>query len=213
MIFESLDGKVACKRRLLADLGLPEENMDRPLLGIVSRFTAQKGFDLISNAAAGLMSENVALAVLGSAASHDEAHYEQLFQRLQLEHPDRVGLKIGYDNGLAHLIEAGADMFLMPSRYEPCGLNQMYSLRYGTPPVVRATGGLNDTIDEAVGFKFHGYSGSEFLEAVQTAVAAFGDRSGWLDRMRLGMVRDNSWAASARLYGDLYRRLESFPRG
>jgi starch synthase len=204
---DSLEGKVACKRRLLEELVLPARNMDRPLLGIVSRFTAQKGFDLISDAAAGLMSENVALAVLGSAAAQDEVRYEQLFQDLKIANPDRVGLKIGYDNALAHLIEAGADIFLMPSRYEPCGLNQMYSLRYGTPPVVRATGGLNDTIDEAVGFKFHGYSGPEFLEAVRAALAAFGERSGWLERMRGGMLRDYSWGASARRYGDLYERL------
>ena len=95
----------------------------------------------------------------------------------------------------------------MPSRYEPCGLNQMYSLRYGTPPVVRATGGLNDTIDEAVGFKFSGYSGAEFLEAVRAALTAFGERSGWQKRMRAGMLRDYSWGASARDYGDLYQRL------
>ncbi len=210
---DSLEGKLACKRRLLEELGLPAENMDRPVLGIVSRFTAQKGFDLIAGTAAELLSEDVALAVLGSSASQDEAHFEQLFQDLKAAYPERVGLKIGYDNGLAHLIEAGADIFLMPSRYEPCGLNQLYSLRYGTPPVVRATGGLNDTIDEAVGFKFQGYSGPEFLAAVRGALEAFGDRDGWLELMRKGMARDYSWAASARLYGDLYRRLESFPRG
>jgi starch synthase len=204
---DSLEGKPVCKRALLDELGMAPENMDRPLLGIVSRFTAQKGFDLIADIASSLMAEDVALAVLGSAAGRDEVHYEHLFAHLRSSHPDRVGVKIGYDNSLAHLIEAGADMFLMPSLYEPCGLNQMFSLRYGTPPVVRATGGLNDTIDEEVGFKFDGYSGRELLDAIRTALAEFGDREGWLKRMRAGMRRDNSWGASARHYGQLYERL------
>jgi starch synthase len=206
---DSLEGKATCKRALLDELGMAPANMDRPLLGIVSRFATQKGFDLIADIAGALMSEDIALAVLGSAGGHDEVRFEQLFREMKAAHPDRVGLKIGYDNPLAHLIEAGADIFLMPSRYEPCGLNQMFSLRYGTPPVVRATGGLNDTIDEEVGFKFYGYSGMELLEAVKSALAGFGDRDGWIQRMRAGMRRDYSWGASARHYGQLYERLIS----
>ncbi len=136
--------------------------MARPLIGIVSRFADQKGFDLIAEIADEMMKENVALVVLGTG----QAEYERLFRQLSEKYPERVGVKIGYDNSLAHKIEAGADMFLMPSRYEPCGLNQIYSLRYGTVPVVRATGGLDDTIQNFVpktqqgtGFKFEEYTG------------------------------------------------------
>jgi len=206
---DALEGKTACKRALLDELGMAPANMDRPLLGIVSRFATQKGFDLIADMAGGLMYEDIALAVLGSAGTHEETRYERLFRDLKDADPNRVGLKIGYDNPLAHLIEAGADMFLMPSRYEPCGLNQMYSLRYGTPPIVRATGGLNDTIDEEVGFKFYGYSGTELLGAVKSALAEFRNRDGWIQRMRAGMRRDYSWGTSARHYGQLYERLIS----
>jgi starch synthase len=178
----------------------------------VSRFATQKGFDLIEQTARGLMALDVTLAVLGSAASSDEARYEQIFRDLQAAYPGRVGVKIGYDNALAHRIEAGSDIFLMPSRYEPCGLNQMYSLRYGTPPVVRATGGLNDTIDETVGFKFQGYTAWEMLDAVRAAVAAYADRDAWTGLMRRGMARDYSWEASAREYGRLYNGLGGSPR-
>jgi len=114
---------------------------------------------------------------------------------------------MGFDNGLAHRIEAGADMFVMPSRYEPCGLNQIYSLRYGTVPVVRATGGLDDTIDEGTGFKFQEYSGQALLGAVRAAVGAFSDGTSWQERMRRGMQKDFSWKASATLYSALYGRL------
>jgi starch synthase len=123
------------------------------------------------------------------------------------EFPSRIAVRIGFDNALAHRIEAGADIFLMPSRYEPCGLNQIYSLRYGTVPVVRATGGLDDTIDESTGFKFVEYSGEALLGAVRQAVAAWSDREGWLEMMRRGMERDFSWQTSAARYSELYRRL------
>jgi starch synthase len=122
-------------------------------------------------------------------------------------HPGRIALRLGFDDGLAHRIEAGSDMFVMPSRYEPCGLNQIYSLRYGTVPVVRATGGLDDTIDVGTGFKFTEYSGQALLEAVRTAVAAFSDGAGWQEMMQRGMKKDFSWKASAFEYSALYRRL------
>ena len=204
---EALEGKAACKAKLLEELEMSADNIDRPVLGIVSRFTAQKGFDLIAGAASELMAENVGLAVLGSSSSQDEARFEDLFRDLRATYPDRVGLKIGYDNGLAHRIEAGSDIFLMPSHYEPCGLNQMYSLRYGTPPVVRATGGLNDTIDPEVGFKFYDYSSWSFMDSVRQAVSAWRDRDAWVDLMRAGMARDYSWNRSARCYGELYDNL------
>jgi len=158
---QNLSGKTVCKKDLLTTFKLPEENMDRPLVGIVSRFVDQKGFDLVSDVAADLMKEDLAITALGTG----QPEYESLFKGLAQKYPARVGVKIGYDNALAHKIEAGADMFLMPSRFEPSGLNQMYSLRYGTIPVVRATGGLDDTVQKFVpktqqgtGFKFDAYS-------------------------------------------------------
>ena len=122
-------------------------------------------------------------------------------------HPGKVGVKIGFNNGLAHKIEAGADMFVMPSRYEPCGLNQIYSLRYGTVPVVHATGGLDDTIDEGTGFKFYAYNSEELLAAIRRACQAFADPSRWAEIMRRGMAKDFSWTVSAATYMALYRRM------
>jgi starch synthase len=130
-----------------------------------------------------------------------------MFRALAQNYPQKVGLRVGYDTGLAHRIEAGADMFLMPSRYEPCGLNQIYSLKYGTVPVVRATGGLDDTIEHSTGFKFRDYSGDALLEAVRQALKAFQNTEHWARRMRRGMEKDFSWSASAGEYADLYRRL------
>src|SRR5262249_16777551 len=132
---QDLSGKAADKRELLAEFGLPREAMDRPLFGIVSRFTRQKGTDLIAQIAADLVNRDTYLVALGTG----EREYEEFFRRMQEEFPGRIAAKIGFDNGMAHRIEAGADIFLMPSQYEPCGLNQIYSLKYGTVPVVRAT--------------------------------------------------------------------------
>ena len=143
--------------------------MGRPLLGIVSRFTRQKGTDILAEVIGDIVAEDVYLVALGTG----DAEYEEFFRRMQRDHPGRVAVRIGFDNGLAHRIEAGADIFLMPSHYEPCGLNQIYSLRYGTVPVVRATGGLDDTIEEGTGFKFAEYSGKALLEAVRAAVRGF----------------------------------------
>ena len=142
---DNIAGKQACKRALLTEFALPGAAMQRPLVGVVSRLTGQKGTDLITEIAPRLFDEDLYLVVLGSG----EPQYEKALRELAAAHPDRIGLLIGYDDGLAHRIEAGSDIFLMPSRYEPCGLNQIYSLRYGTVPVVRATGGLDDTIDVA----------------------------------------------------------------
>jgi starch synthase len=198
-----LRGKEVCKQKLLEEFGLPQEAMGRPLLGTVSRFTRQKGFDLVAEAAAEIVAEDVYLVALGTG----EPEYEDFFRQMQQEHPGRVAARIGFDNTLAHRIEAGSDMFLMPSRYEPSGLNQMYSLRYGTVPIVRATGGLDDTVDETTGFKFAGYSGQALLAAVRDAVKAFEDPVAWQARMRRGMAKDYSWQRSATAYSDLYRRL------
>jgi starch synthase len=128
-----------------------------------------------------------------------------MFRYFGYARPDKFAVRIGYDNGLAHRIEAGSDMFLMPSRYEPSGLSQMYSLRYGTVPVVRATGGLEDSVDEETGFKFHGYAPAAQFDAVKNALGAFENRPLWQFRMRRGMAKDFSWDVSAARYQDLYR--------
>jgi starch synthase len=202
---KDLAGKRECKRALLAELGLPATAVDRPLVGMVSRFAAQKGFDLISAVASRLLAEDLTLAILGSG----DAEYESMFRVLAQSYPDKVGLRVGYDNGVAHRIEAGADIFLMPSRYEPCGLNQIYSLRYGTVPVVRATGGLDDTIDGDTGFKFREYSGNALLATIRSALESYDNRERWLGMMRQGMRKDFSWESSAAQYAALYRRLTS----
>ena len=197
-----LSGKQECKRALLSELELPAD-LRRPVIGIVSRFASQKGFDLIADIADSLLDEKLTLAVLGSG----DAEYESMLAALAQSSPETVALRIGFDNALAHRIEAGADVFLMPSLYEPCGLNQIYSLRYGTVPVVRATGGLDDTIDEDTGFKFQDYSGSALLVAIRAALDAYQDRAGWAGRMRRCMRKDFSWSASADAYVALYERL------
>jgi len=203
----NLDAKKVCKKDLLDAFRLPEENLDRPVIGIISRFVNQKGFDLIAEIADEFVNENIALAVLGTG----EAKYEALFKRLAEKYPARAGVKIGYDNSLAHKIEAGADMFLMPSRYEPCGLNQVYSLRYGTAPIVRATGGLDDTIQafdaqtlQGTGFKFETYSGEALLQCIRAALKTFRDQQAWRSLLANEMVMDFSWKASAAGYVTVY---------
>jgi len=198
-----LSGKRACKADLLSEFGLPPENLDKPLAGIVARFDSQKGFDLLQEAASELAAEDFCLVALASG----NPAYEGFFQDWAAAHPEKIAVRIAYDNRLAHKIEAGADLFLMPSRYEPCGLNQMFSLRYGTVPVVRATGGLEDTVDDETGFKFREYTGAALWEAVRAALAAFRDREQWTAMMRRGMAKDFSWNASAAEYAALYRRL------
>lgn len=202
-----MDGKKLCKKDLLAAFQLPAENVKRPVIGLVSRFVDQKGFDLIAETAPELMKEDFALVALGNG----EAKYEKLFQDLAGKYPSRVGVKIAYDNVVAHKIEAGADMFLMPSRYEPCGLNQIYSLRYGTVPVVRATGGLDDTVEafdektgKGTGFKFEAYEGAALVKCVREALAAYAELRQWQSLQKNGMAKDFSWKASAAQYVKLY---------
>jgi len=199
---EDLDGKAACKHHLLAEFGLPQEG-NAPVIGIISRFVNQKGFDLIAEIAQDIVNEDIKLVALGTG----EPQYENLFRELAAAHPDKVGARIAYDNRLAHLIEAGSDIFLMPSMYEPCGLNQIYSLRYGAVPVVRATGGLDDTIDETTGFKFRTYSGEALRDTLRAALEGWANRTEWVERMRRGMRKDYSWNASAAEYSRLYRQL------
>ena len=207
---QNLEGKKVCKKDLLQYFKLPSdkpEHLERPLIGIVSRFADQKGFDLVAQISTDLMLENLSLVVLGTG----QAEYERLFRGLAEKYPARVGLKIGYDNALAHKIEAGADIFLMPSRYEPSGLNQMYSLKYGTVPVVRATGGLDDTIqdfdpktNQGTGFKFVNYDGASLLQCVRAALNVYREPKAWQQLQKNGMAKDFSWKASATAYVTLY---------
>ncbi|HKW88656.1 MAG TPA: glycogen synthase GlgA [Candidatus Acidoferrales bacterium] len=204
---KNLDGKRLCKKDLLATFHLPAENMERPLIGIVSRFVDQKGFDLLAESAMELMKQDMLLIALGNG----DPKYEKLFLELAKKYPKKVGVKIAYDNAVAHKIEAGADMFLMPSRYEPCGLNQIYSLRYGTVPVVRATGGLDDTVEEfdprtgkGTGFKFKPYTGKALVECLVQAIATFAEVRLWRMIQANGMAKDFSWKPSAAAYVRVY---------
>jgi len=203
---KDLSGKLLCKQDLLKAFGLPDIP-GRPIVGIVSRFADQKGFDLIAEVAPEIMREDMALVVLGTG----DKKYEELFQTLAIAYPDRVGVKIAYDNAIAHKVEAGSDIFLMPSRYEPCGLNQIYSLKYGTVPIVRATGGLDDTIElfdlehgTGTGFKFSEYSGSAFLYAVKQALHHYADERIWKRIQLNGMIKDYSWKTSAAEYAKVF---------
>jgi starch synthase len=207
---ENLSGKVDCRRDLLHAFGLTQIDDSTPVLGIVSRFATMKGFDFITSIADRLMSEDAVLTVLGTG----EPYYENLFRDLQTRFPGRVSVRVLFDEVLAHKVEAGSDIFLMPSRYEPCGLNQIYSLRYGTVPVVRATGGLDDTIEEwnpeartGTGFKFHGYNPDDFLAAIQRALITFRDKDAWQTLMRNGMAKDYSWTVPATEYVQVYEEV------
>jgi starch synthase len=206
-----LEGKEAAKRLLLETFGLPTEDevRRRPVVGMISRLVDQKGFDLMAEIAEKLPSLGASFVLLGSG----EQRYEDLWITLARRHPDRIGARIGFDEALAHRIEAGADLFLMPSRFEPCGLNQMYSLRYGTVPVVRATGGLYDTVrkfdpstGEGTGFMFEPYSAVALLETLRSALRTYQNRPVWRRLQVAGMEQDFSWAGSARQYVAAYER-------
>jgi starch synthase len=206
---EDLSGKAQCKKDLLNAFGVANSDAKVPVIGIVSRFAAQKGFDLIAQIMDRLAREELIMVVLGSG----DKPYEEMFVRLNRQFPNKIAAKVAFDNAIAHKIEAGADMFLMPSRYEPCGLNQIYSLKYGTVPIVRATGGLDDTIEpwdarsgKGTGFKFTDYTGEALLATIKQALLAYRDPSSWQKLMRNGMARDFSWGASAREYGKVYER-------
>lgn len=200
---QDLSGKRVCKQHLLAKWNLPAGALDRPLLGVVSRFTEQKGIDLIAGIADQLETEDMYLVALGTG----EAREEGMVREMAARHPQRIAAHIGFDNALAHQVEAGADLFLMPSRYEPSGLNQMYSLKYGTIPVVRAVGGLNDTIDEGTGFKFREPTEAALSAAIREAGQAFSQPGVWRAMMLRGMAKDFSWNRSAGAYAALYRQL------
>ena len=208
---DDVTGKEAAKAELLSRYGMARDAaaMRRPLVGLISRMVDQKGFDLVAALADDLPRLEAAFVVLGTG----EARYQDLWTRLAAAHPDRIGARIGFDEGLAHLIEGGADIFLMPSRFEPCGLNQMYSLRYGTVPVVRAVGGLADTVvgyapglPTATGFVFDDYTPAALLDALTRALALYGVPRKWRALQRTGMQLDYSWDRSAREYVTIYGR-------
>lgn len=201
--------KLMNKKALQQKFGLPIQETV-PLLGVISRLADQKGFDLLGAIVPELVKMNLQMVVLGTG----EQKYHELFERMHKQHPQKIGLYLGFNNELAHLIEAGSDMFLMPSRYEPCGLNQMYSLKYGTVPIVRATGGLDDTITafnprtkKGTGFKFAPYDAGEFLNTIKRAYDVYQDQKTWKTLMTSGMKKDFSWTASAKKYVTLYRKL------
>jgi len=205
---DDLSGKLKDKRYLLERYNLPVKSRRVPLIGMVSRLADQKGFDILAEAINDIMSFDLQFVLLGTG----EKKYHRLFTKIASDYPRRFGVKLAFDNALAHQIEAGADMFLMPSRYEPCGLNQLYSLRYGTVPIVRATGGLADTVkdydpstDTGTGFVFKEYSPSALLQAIDKAVSVFLNKTLWTKLMRRGMEEDFSWRVSAEKYLNLYR--------
>ncbi|OGS91992.1 MAG: starch synthase [Gallionellales bacterium GWA2_60_18] len=205
-------GKAACKQALQSKLGL-NIDPDIPVLGVVSRFTYQKGLDLLLEIAPRLTGMPVQLVMLGSG----EAQMQQAAHQLSLRYPGRIGAHVGFSEELSHLIEAGADMFVMPSRFEPCGLNQLYSQRYGTPPIVHATGGLADSVVDctettlkdgsASGFVFHGMSVDNLYAAIQRAVALYHDPRKWKALRKNCMAKDFSWERSAEAYREVYRKV------
>jgi starch synthase len=210
---EVTDGKAACKEALLREMALDPDLKSKPLLGMISRLDTQKGFDLLLEILEDLMAMDVGLVILGSGNREIEASLKMSAKR----YPKRLALSLGFNDPLAHRIMAGADIFLIPSRYEPCGLTQMYALRYGTIPVVRATGGLDDTVDpfdlksyEGNGFKFSLYQSESFLKAVQTAVTLFADSNVWGRIIANGMKTDFSWRSSAQKYLELYEKIYKY---
>lgn len=207
---DNLAPKAACRDELVSLFGL-EPNQGRPLTAVVGRLVDRKGLDLISAAMEQLFDLGLNLLVMGFG----EDHYHVRLRELQRQHPGRLGVRIGYEMDLAHKIMAGSDMLLMPSRYEPCGLHQMQALRYGAVPVVRATGGLDDTVINhhpgrpGTGFKFEPYEVPAMLEALQKALLAFADQEQWRGVMARGMAQDFSWQAAAPRYVEIYQQAQA----
>jgi len=204
-----LSGKRECKRDLLKEFNLPSSLENFPLLGMISRLADQKGFDLLTEILDDLFTLDIGFVLLGTG----EQKYHDFFTEVARKYPRKAAVRIAYDDRLAHKIEAGADFFLMPSKYEPCGLNQIYSLKYGTIPIVRATGGLDDTIvnyDPATGkgngFKFIRYDSKEFFNQIKVAIGLYSQPQHWRQLLRNAMTSDFSWQRSAKAYLQLYRK-------
>jgi starch synthase len=205
---KNLAGKKECRRDLLHAFGLKGVSEETAVIGVVSRFATQKGFDFIVEIMDKLMLEDMVLVMLGNG----EEYYERLLVEMAARYPEKVRVHVKYDNVMAHKVEAGSDMFLMPSRYEPCGLNQIYSLKYGTVPVVRATGGLADTIEDLPngggnGFKFSGYESADLMDAISRALRVFqNNQEQWKAMMVRGMAEDFSWDKPTEEYVRVYER-------
>jgi starch synthase len=204
---DDLSGKKADKELLLKTCNLPVSSKDVPVIGIISRLADQKGFDLLSQIADQLLTLDLQMVILGTG----DEKYHVLFKEISTKYPNKISVNLRFDDSLAHLIEAGSDMFLMPSRYEPCGLNQLYSLKYGTVPIVRKTGGLADTIDDydpktgqGTGFVFQDYDAHKLLDAIKRALKAYVNQKAWVRLMKNGMEKDFSWKASAQRYVEIY---------
>ena len=208
---ENLEGRSVCRRDLLHAFGAGPVDDATAVLGMVTRLTTQKGIDVLAQIAEPLARENVVLVALGTG----EDYYENLMRSLAAKYPGKIYTRIGYDVTLAHKVEAGSDIFLMPSRYEPCGLGQLCALKYGAVPIVRATGGLDSTIEEwnpengtGNGFKFQGLGPDELLAAIQRAVAVFrDDKNAWHTLMHNGMTADHSWTQPAQEYVQVYEQV------
>ncbi|HHT9119925.1 MAG TPA: glycogen synthase GlgA [Candidatus Hypogeohydataceae bacterium YC41] len=203
---KNLSGKKVCKRHLQRKCGLTAptrlRDKDVPIIGWIGRLTEQKGVDLLLEGWEELMGLDLQFVLLGKG----DLQYEEALKAKASKYPGKASVNIGFDNRLSHEIEAGADMFLMPSKFEPCGLNQLYSLKYGTVPIVRHTGGLVDTVDEQVGFIFKSNSVEEMIAAIKKALGAYANPAQWIELMRRGMLQDWSWDKSAKEYVDLYQR-------
>ncbi len=206
-----LSGKAVCKAELQKAFGLPQRSKV-PLIGIVSRLVDQKGLDLVGAAISEIGQMDLQIVVLGIG----QQKYHDMFNRFALQYPLKISVRLEFENKLSHQIEAGCDMFLMPSRYEPCGLNQLYSLRYGTIPIVRSTGGLADTVmdydpdsDKGTGFVFVDYSAGAMMAAVKRALNIYADHERWQGLMLRDMLQDCSWEKSATKYVQLYERIHS----
>jgi len=208
----NLSDKLKNKKELIKQFGLTF-NVDIPLIGIISRLAIQKGFDILLSSMEYLMNLNFQLVLLGSG----EDEYQSSFTALANKYSHKFGIHLGYNNDLSHLIEAGSDMFLMPSHYEPCGLNQIYSLKYGTVPIVRKTGGLADTVqdwdemtelglDTGNGYSFSDYNGYALTNAVERSIRDFNDKPIWRKIQSNGMSKDYSWLRSAEKYIELYKK-------
>lgn len=206
---KDLSGKKKCKDALLKEQGLDPAGNDVPLIGMISRLADQKGFDILSQTMDELLLNPLRMVILGTG----QKQYHDMFQRYAEQYKGKISVNLAFNNKLAHMIEAASDMFLMPSRYEPCGLNQLYSMKYGTVPIVRATGGLKDTVkqfdsqtDEGTGFVFNNYSAKDLLISVSKAMILFQEHEKWLKLIQNCMKQDFSWDRSAKEYISLYEK-------
>jgi starch synthase len=212
---ETIEKKTECKKDLIKNVNLPPTTETRPLIGVISRLAEQKGIDIIVEAARDIIALGASIIILGTG----DKKYNDLCRGIAAQFPGHISSHIKFDNKLAHKIEAGCDFFLMPSRYEPCGLNQLYSMRYGTLPIVRATGGLDDTVidlssdkKKGNGIKFPGATKKDLVNATSRAIKRYEDKDAWLEILKRIMALDFSWKTSAAHYKDLYEKLLSHPK-